>query len=166
MFCPDKPNRPNRPNRPVMPAMPAMKVACFLFIFFVITMAGCERSDMETATACSFEKGPCVASPEEGGISLMITPSHVPVMKDLRFVVELSGPEAEDVASVRLGLEMPGMYMGENIVILQHTGWGRYEGSGVIPDCPSGKRLWSALVSVVHEEGQVKSAEFLFEASK
>ncbi len=155
MFCPGSSCRPDR------------LVACALFIFLVVIMTGCEQPSVDMASVCSFEKGPCAARLGDSGISLMITPAPVPSMKDLRFVVELSGPEVEYIASVHLGLEMPGMYMGENIIILQHTDWGRYEGRGVIPACPSGKRLWSALVSVVPEgEGPVRSAEFLFEVAR
>ena len=142
-------------------------MACALFIFFVVIITGCEKASVDTATVCTFLKGPCTARSGELDISLMITPAPVPTMTDVRFVVELSGPGVEHIASVHLGLEMPGMYMGENIIILQHTGWGRYEGSGVIPAWPSGKRQWSALVSVVPEgEGLIGSAEFLFEASR
>ncbi|MCK4910845.1 MAG: hypothetical protein KAR83_04355 [Thermodesulfovibrionales bacterium] len=141
-------------------------MACALFIFFVVIITGCEKASVDTANVCSFLKGPCTARSGELDVSLMITPAPVPSMKDLRFVVELSGPDTASTATVRLGLEMPGMYMGENIITLEDAGGGRYEGSGIIPTCPSGKRLWSALVSVVPEEGRIRSAEFLFEVAR
>ena len=157
MFCPGSSCRPYRLNR---------SAACALFIFVVVIMAGCEKPSGDIANVCTFEQGPCTARSGELDISLMITPASVPSMKDLRMVVELSGPEVEYIASVHLVLEMPGMYMGELVVVLEHVGDDRYEGAGVIPSCPSGKSRWSALVSVVPEEGQVRSAEFLFEVAR
>lgn len=86
-------------------------------------------------------------------------------MKNLTFRVDLSEsgrPEAD--AAVALDLTMPGMFMGRNRPALRHTGSGRYEGSGVIVRCPSGKKLWKASLQITRQ-GRTVPVEFLFEAS-
>ncbi len=66
-----------------------------------------------------------------------------------------------DDAEVGLDLTMPGMYMGKNTPLMKHVAGGRYEGTGVIMRCPSGKKLWRATVSVTAKKKP--GAAFLFE---
>ncbi len=49
---------------------------------------------------------------------------------------------------IAVDLSMPGMYMGENRVMLKRSPDGTYSGKGVIPKCRSGRRLWKATVTV------------------
>lgn len=59
-------------------------------------------------------------------------------------------------------LAMPGMYMGENRVLLKRSADGGFTGIGVIPRCPSGKRLWRATIEIP-DTGRV---DFLFNVKK
>ncbi len=45
-------------------------------------------------------------------------------------------------------LGMPGMDMGPNQVDLKPTGNGVFKGQGIIVRCPSGRRTWSAKVTL------------------
>jgi hypothetical protein len=59
---------------------------------------------------------------------------------------------------IAVDLTMPGMYMGKNRVILKRESPGKYTGKGIIPLCPSGRKLWKATVTVAG----VDAAGFLF----
>jgi hypothetical protein len=45
-------------------------------------------------------------------------------------------------------LSMPNMVMGVNRVPMKKSSAGVYEGVGIIPTCPSGRKLWQASVIV------------------
>ena len=77
-------------------------------------------------------------------------------MQELTFTVTIKGSTGYDKLIVTL--DMPGMYMGENKVIVRKSGDATYTGKGVIPRCLSGKRLWQATVDTPKGE----KAEFLF----
>jgi hypothetical protein len=67
-------------------------------------------------------------------------------MKDLRFQISIVGKQP--AANPHIDLGMPGMDMGPNRVDLKPTGNGVFEGKGIIVRCPSGRRTWSAKVTL------------------
>jgi hypothetical protein len=109
------------------------------------------------AADCDFGKGACAKKSGDLLVTLDIQPKPVKVMQELSFTVTVKG--AKDYDSLKLNLEMVGMFMGENEVTLAKTGPGRYTGKGIIPKCHSGKKLWSATLSI---PGQPAKTSFLF----
>jgi hypothetical protein len=111
----------------------------------------------DTMINCDAHKGVCFQSSGNLSVSLEITPRPVKAMQDLVFKVSVQG--ASPAEPLRIDLGMPAMKMGPNQVVLKPTGSGKYEGSGVIVRCPSGKRTWFANV-IVPGSGEVK---FIFD---
>lgn len=110
--------------------------------------------------------GTCVKKTGAAEIILDITPKPVKVMKELSFTVKLKGKAADRLI---LDLDMPGMYMGKNRVILEKTAAGIYKGKGVIPKCPSGRKLWRATVYLLDTANNAGNdnvkADFLFDVT-
>ncbi|HEU4385608.1 MAG TPA: FixH family protein [Anaeromyxobacteraceae bacterium] len=104
---------------------------------------------------CQPSAGRCERLLEASGVqvTLELDPRPVRSMKDLTFTVSARRgalPVAD--AEADLSLSMPGMFMGENRVHLVHLGGGVYRGRGVIVRCPSGRRTWSAEVTLRRRE--------------
>ncbi len=95
---------------------------------------------------CEINKGSCAQKIGSAQIILAIEPKPVKAMKKLEFTVTLTGINGPE--NLKLKLQMPGMFMGTNEVILVKAGGGKYTGTGVIPKCPSGKKMWSATVEL------------------
>ncbi|WP_333652523.1 FixH family protein [Dissulfurispira sp.] len=91
-------------------------------------------------------------------------PKPVKSMSEILFGVTLREKDkpVQD-ASVEIYLTMPGMFMGDNRILLMHKEKGRYEGKGVIARCPSGKRIWKADVIIVHPSKKTTHASYVFE---
>ena len=142
------------------------RTVLLLFIALFVAIAG-PLSAGERAVErqhCSVNAGPCVAKTTDGAIevTLDITPKPVAAMRELTFQVQLKdrrGPMTD--ASVKILLSMPGMYMGKNEVTLSSRN-GRYEGTGIIVRCPSGKKTWQADV-VIRSSDKIDSTGFIFE---
>jgi len=85
-------------------------------------------------------------------------------MSELAFSIALTrgNKPVTDASSVLLDLSMPGMFMGNNRPILKKVNDGRYEGSGVIIRCLSGKKTWQAEVAVTRAN-KTSVVDFLFE---
>ncbi len=111
----------------------------------------------DTMINCDAHKEACTHSSGDLTVSLGITPRPVKAMQDLLFKVSIEGASPAHPPHIDLG--MPAMKMGPNQVVLKPTGFGSYEGSGVIVRCPSGKRTWFANV-IVPGSGEVK---FIFD---
>jgi len=79
-------------------------------------------------------------------VVLDISPKPVAAMRELSFTVELPGYEGSEAPVI--DLDMPGMRMPPNRVRLVRDGPGRYRGKGVIVRCRSGKRRWTATVTL------------------
>jgi hypothetical protein len=77
--------------------------------------------------------------------TLDIAPKPVPSMRELLFTVSIPGYEGQPP---RVDLSMPGMAMPPNRVTLSRGPDGLYRGTGVIVRCASGRRLWTAAVTV------------------
>ena len=54
------------------------------------------------------------------------------------------------------------MFMGQNVIGLNHLRDGIYEGKGVIVRCPSGKKIWRASVAI-HRAGNESVVDYIFE---
>lgn len=122
------------------------------------------RHGSETAD-CAINEGACMGTLFEGAVAVFfeIDPRPVSAMAPLVFGVTLQeGEQGVDAARVLLSLTMPAMVMGANKPVMTDEGSGRYSGEGVIPRCPSGKRLWQAEVTVTWS-GQTESTRFRFE---
>jgi hypothetical protein len=78
-------------------------------------------------------------------------------MNDLTFRVTLTGEPLSSPPYI--DLEMPGMKMGPNRVVLKEVSEGIYEGVGVIVRCSSGRRTWRATITF-SDLGEVK---FIFD---
>jgi hypothetical protein len=106
---------------------------------------------------CSIQEGPCTKHLAGMSVTLDILPKPVTAMKDLNFLVTLSGEKK--TASPYIDLGMPGMNMGPNRVELRPVKDNVYEGQGIIVRCPSGRRAWKATVSLP----EVGKVEFVFD---
>jgi len=78
-------------------------------------------------------------------------------MKPLRFQIDLQNYGKPH--SIIVDLSMPGMIMGINQVALKKESPGIYKGVGIIPICPTGKKLWQASVII---DNQV-AGDFFFD---
>lgn len=92
------------------------------------------------------------AGPVEGSaggqvVVLEISPRPVRAMRELTFAVDVPG-DGGTKGAPRIDLEMPGMWMPPNRVILRRGADGRYRGTGAVVRCGSGKRTWSATVTL------------------
>jgi hypothetical protein len=112
----------------------------------------------ESLVNCSVQEGPCTKH-LGGGMTatLEILPKPVVAMKDLKFLVTLSGERK--TADPYIDLGMPGMNMGPNRVGLRRVKDNVFEGQGVIVRCPSGRRTWKATVTLP----EVGKVEFVFD---
>jgi len=141
-------------------------------VWAMLLTLGCSKPHDAAGTDCRIDKDPCVKTIMPGNITAAfdIQPKPVKMMSGLYFNLSLSkwGRPISD-ADIILHLTMPGMYMGEHKVIMSHKGGGRYEGSSIIPRCPSGRRIWKAAF-VINETNTVASgtvsAEYTFEVKE
>jgi len=123
-----------------------------------------EASGVQTTEPdCKMDAGPCTKTVDGLTVSVDITPKPLKAMRNLRFRTTLSnaGKPVTD-ASVSIALSMPGMFMGQNVIRLVHVHEGIYEGNGVIVRCPSGKKIWQALVDI-RRAGREAAVNYLFE---
>jgi hypothetical protein len=95
---------------------------------------------------CKIDQAPCRTIVAGREILLDIEPKPVKAMQELTFIVHIVG--REPAPALLLDLSMPGMYMGRNEVVLKKRPDGKYSGKGIIPRCPSGKKVWQAEVDV------------------
>ncbi|MBI5634935.1 MAG: hypothetical protein HZA15_15815 [Nitrospirae bacterium] len=115
-------------------------LCCLLLAAHAPVQAATEAPD------CFIDQGPCTKTATGRQVAFEILPRPVKAMKELTFAVRAIGRNT--APTVLLDLSMPGMYMGRNEVILKKTPDGSYSGKGIIPRCPSGKKLWRAEVTI------------------
>lgn len=96
---------------------------------------------------CDFQKVTCLKKIGSIEVSLDISPKPLKAFTETEFIADLRGIDKLP-SEILVELSMPGMYMGENQIILKRVNKNRYKGRGVIPRCPSGATLWQAGVSV------------------
>jgi hypothetical protein len=120
-----------------------------------------------TPPACDPSQAPCSRVAGGATVTLEVAPRPVRPMTDLLFTVSITPPGAAGPGAGRIALDMPGMVMGENGVVLREAGEGRWTGTGVLVRCPSGRRTWRAsleLPSRAPGESRITSS-FVFEVS-
>ncbi|NTU41837.1 MAG: hypothetical protein HGA78_02040 [Nitrospirales bacterium] len=119
------------------------------FALTLLTLACSPQRAAEETADCEIGNGACMKEVKGKQVILDIRPKPVEAMKDLTFRVETESGADE----IHADLTMPGMYMGENRLRLKKMDGG-YEARGVLPRCPSGKRLWQ-LTLQTPETGEV-----------
>ncbi len=112
----------------------------------------------ENKINCDLHYDTCTKSLSGCTVTLEVHPKPVKAMADLLFKVTLSGNLPADAHPSYIDLGMPGMNMGPNRVILKSVGTGSYEGRGIIVRCPSGRKIWRAIVTIPN----IGQAEFIF----
>ncbi len=107
--------------------------------------------------ACDLRAGPCLTTLEDGTrISFSIEPRSIPISKKLQLEVTVSGLEVDAVSVDINGVDMK---MPPNIVNLDQTGNGRYEGKGGLSFCTRSIMEWE---SVVHLDAGNKQIQVPF----
>lgn len=104
-----------------------------------------EETKAQNPINCNIHEGPCTLFLSGREVTLDILPKPVKAMKDLTFRVTLTDDKLSSLPYI--DLDMPGMKMGPNGVVLKKVGEGIYEGVGVIIRCSSGRRTWKATVT-------------------
>jgi hypothetical protein len=151
--------------RMIMPAITNRMTALVFVSLLVSIPLYLHAGDVAAPRPCDIQHGSCSVTTASGmSIELDVQPKPVKPLSKLQFIVTLTDKgKALTNASVGLDLTMPGMYMGKNAPVMKHISKGRYEGSGIITKCMSGRKTWQADVTV--ENGAAKdTAGFLFEA--
>ena len=95
---------------------------------------------------CNFHQSACTMSLSNATVTLDIQPKPVRAMRTLTFGLKISGTMLTQQPYI--DLDMPGMVMGPNRVLMKPVEEGSYEGEGFIVKCPSGKRVWRAKVTL------------------
>jgi len=100
----------------------------------------------DPSTDCNIDQGPCSKRAGDREIIFDISPKPVEAMKEITFIVHVVS--SDYAPALLLDLSMPGMHMGKNEVLLKKRPDGKYSGTGVIPRCPSGRKLWQAEIDI------------------
>ncbi len=116
-------------------------------LFFIASIFLFACSTGTDADICDINKGPCVKRIDNIDVVLDVQPKPLQAFRQTRFVVAINNVQLSSDELV-LDLTMPGMFMGKNQIILKRIGEGSYEGTGIIPRCPSGRTLWQADVFI------------------
>lgn len=96
-------------------------------------------------------------------VTFDISPKPLEFMKELIFKITLTKDEKPfSDAKIMMDLNMPGMFMGTNRPTIKHIGNGIYEGKGIIPRCPSGKKIWRADIKI-EKDNTSSAVSFTFE---
>lgn len=136
-----------------------------LLLTLLLFAAGCSSHYDTAESTCNINVGSCVKSIEEEKLHIIfdITPAPVVPMKELIFsITVLNDGKPLRGAEVILDLTMPGMYMGVNRPELTQGRNGRYEGAGVLPECPMGGNEWKADIDILKDD-LTASASYIFE---
>lgn len=127
---------------------------------------GADRVRLErrlvAAAACQLGAGPCTrVLPGGDAVTLELRPRPLRPMAELTAVVTVRrrGAPAEPDA-VTVAFTMPGMDMGRNEVRLVRRGAGRFEGTAVLVRCHSGRKDWTATVTVAKAGAPDGAVEF------
>ena len=118
-------------------------------------------SAREAAAPCDLGRGPCTR-PLDGGGELVVEllPRPVRTMRELAVTAELRGAAAPEGADVKVSFAMKGMEMGDNTAALAPVGPSRWAGKAVLVRCPSGRKDWTADVTVAAPDAAPRTARF------
>lgn len=120
-----------------------LKLTILIFLLLGVACTG-SPPDID----CNIQKGSCEKMVNGVKVVFDITPKPVKSMKRLNFELSLNQMKDPAPEEVFLSLSMPGMKMGENVVVLHKVNKGLYKGEGVIVRCPSGKTVWQADIEI------------------
>jgi len=135
---------------------------CFIISVFLLPCGFSPYAAASDMPDCNIDAGHCIKKIDDAEIIFDINPKPVKAMKELFFTVTIKGKKSSNKAdNLLINLGMPGMYMGKNSVKLVKTADGTYKGKGVIPRCPSGRKLWRATV-YLSDVGNNKNVDFIF----
>ena len=139
-------------------------LAFFFLASCIVSRAITVEGTPNTLTNCDIQLGPCTKVKDTLTVTLDIFPKPVKAMKELTFRLTFDGRELPD--NPYIDLNMPGMAMGPNRVLMKRVGNNTsrvgnntYEGQGVIVRCPSGQRTWKASV-IIPDAGVI---DFVFD---
>ncbi len=105
---------------------------------------------------CNLNTGPCSVAVGNRTVTLEIMPKPARTLAPITFAIAVSDRVVADQLIV--DLSMPEMYMGTNRIVARRTGGSTFVGKGIIPHCPSGKKLWQASI----ELADAQAAAFRF----
>ena len=111
--------------------------------------AAAARVAAGAADRCDLAATPCTAAVGPYVVTLGLDPRPARAMAQLQVAAVVSeGGRPVDAADVSVAFAMAGMYMGEHRVPLASLGGGAYAGKAILVRCPSGRRDWTAEVTV------------------
>ncbi|HCC68558.1 MAG TPA: hypothetical protein DEP99_01535 [Nitrospiraceae bacterium] len=143
-----------------------MKLSLLLPLLFTVALTACIKQSEGSKIDCDIHAGYCSKIIAEDNINVIFdcNPKPVKSMSELLFSVSLKEKDKPITdARVEIDLTMPGMFMGDNRILLVHKENGRYEGKGVIVRCPSGKRIWKADVIIERPLKKTVRTSYVFE---
>lgn len=139
--------------------MRIVKIFSLFFLMFFMC------ANVYAEVDCQINDGPCVKHIPDDKVQVVfdINPKPVKFMEELIYRVSLTqGSKHITDAKIRMELGMPGMFMGRNTPVIRHVKDGVYEGKGIVPRCPSGKKVWRALISI-ERDNKTAQIDFTFE---
>jgi nitrogen fixation protein FixH len=100
--------------------------------------------------SCDVGRGPCTRPlPSGADVTLELGPRPLGTMRELAVTARVrDGAGPVERASVSVAFDMKGMEMGPNTTPLAPAGRGEWVGKAVLVRCPSGRKDWTATVSV------------------
>jgi nitrogen fixation protein FixH len=111
---------------------------------------------------CDLGQGPCTTRLDGGGeVTLELRPRPLRTMRELSVTADVRGGEAATAeAEVKVSFAMKGMQMGDNTAALVTGGAGRWTGRAVLVRCPSGRKDWTADVTVTQPGAAPRTTRF------
>jgi hypothetical protein len=104
---------------------------------------------------CRLREGPCeVVFPDGATVRFSIEPRAIPVVKPLRFEVQIQGMDA---MAVEIDFQGTDMNMGFNRAKLAVDGEGRFAGDGMLPVCVREAMEWEARVLIATSAGLMEA---------
>ncbi|HSD19794.1 MAG TPA: FixH family protein [Anaeromyxobacter sp.] len=120
------------------------------------------RHGAAAAPPCDLGEGPCTRALDGSGeVTLELGPRPLRTMRELAVSAEVrDGGAAIAGAGVKVSFAMKGMQMGDNTAALAAAGAGRWAGQAVLVRCPSGRKDWTADVTVTQPGAAPRTARF------
>ncbi len=115
-----------------------------------------------TAGPCDLGQGPCTAPLTGGGqVTLELWPRPLRTMHELAVAADVrAGGPPLAATEVHVSFAMKGMQMGDNTTALAPAGDGRLAGKAVLVRCPSGRRDWTADLTVKQQGVEPRTVRF------
>lgn len=140
-------------------------VAGYFFIDFnkLYTFFKSEASYVVQDSSCDLHKGPCHITIEDGTkFTLEVFPKNIPLMETLKFKLNSSNENLEDL---NINIYATNMFMGYFKLKFENLGKGVYEAKGTLPTCPVGNMQWNADIEVNKLQQNI-GARFQFQTAR